>query len=142
MHVRLILGSHFIFIVAGVLSIILEPSPIANFRRYTSNVVTCSVDEMWNSVIFNIKQREQFQNVAFFIDTEGTCKNYASNSELYQADCDYNSRKFYLTFNNVTEDVDGVSLSCEATYKMPSETDRANTEIDVQCKFIFYCINL
>ncbi|CAG2236796.1 unnamed protein product [Mytilus edulis] len=87
---------------------------------------------MWRSVIFNIKQREHVQNVAFFIDTEGTCKNYASNFELYQADCDYSSRKFYLTFNNVTENVDGVSLSCVATYKMPSETDRANTEIDVQ----------
>lgn len=126
----------------GVYCTQLEPSPIASFRRYTSNVFNCSVDTNWTTVIFNMIKNSDKVSVAFFTGDQSKCNDVLPSnniSHLYQTSCDYRSRQFYLTIKNVTDSFDANILECIPAYS-PSKPGTVQSTINVQCKFTFFCI--
>lgn len=117
----------------GVFGITLQQSPTANIQRFSSMVLNCSLEKSWTTVAFHLGTL----NIAFFFNkrTEA-CRNYAEPTPgLYQTYCDYNSRTFYLTINNVTDTYNGKFIECMCTGE--NDVGRARTTINVQCKLIF-----
>lgn len=128
---HLLVEIHF-WIFTGAFGITLQPIPTASCQRYNSLILTCSISEDWIFVAFNLETGVGNENIAAFTDVGDSCKDNAEPTPgLYQTSCNYKSKTFYLTINNVTDTYNGRFIEC---ISLPGNV-RVQTTINVQCKF-------